>query len=176
MIVLAASAAVLIFSFFNFLELGDVNGTSPGDLKDQCKSLPDDVPKAVDVVCDLAKHGGTSAWNTDLYFPLSAWPAIIAAVVLIVTALATFTQVQLPPRIVGFSPGELLFGLSVAATIVMFGWLIDSNLSEDFDKGIGFWIALLGSAAMAVGTAMELKDAGAGVARSGGNGAAPSPF
>jgi hypothetical protein len=171
MIALGAAAVVVIFSFFAFMKVDSFNGTDIDDVRDYCKDK-DQLDDSTKKLCDFIGDGKFSVWKTDFRFPLSTWPAVLAGVVLVLGGLAA-TGKSLPDQILGFSPGQLMAGLSVSAALMMVFHLIGGT-EDEMSWGIGFWFMLLGSVGMAVGTMMELQAEGGG---GGGHSATgPSPF
>lgn len=174
-VILAAGVIVLVFSFFNFysIDTGDTEG-----IREQCESVSrEDVPEEFradyDRACGVASDGGFNAWSMDFYFPLSTWPAILGVVVAGLTAASAFGGVTLP-EVLGLRPRQLLFGLALPGALMMLGWLI-MGTEEGASWGIGFWLMLLGSLALVVGTAMELlADDDASTPRAGST--PPTPF
>lgn len=168
-ILIAASAVVVLFSFFNFYDL-DLRGTSEHDARKSCEAMQDANDRVPSGWCDVLGDGGASAWNTTLWFPLSTWPALAAAAALLI-ALA---GARFPEDKVGFSAGEACAALGVVATVIMVGWLVGGS-DDPFEFAIGFWMMLLGSVGLLLGAAMEVTaERGGGLAGAGTR--PPSPF
>lgn len=85
---------------------------------------------------------------------------------LAITTLAVFTGKRLPDSLAGFTPGQFVMALSNPAALIMFGFLIQ-GADETFAFAIGFWMMLLGSMAMLVGAAMNVRDDAGRAAPSG---------
>lgn len=182
-IILVAGVVVLLFSF-----LGDfvtIDGGSGLDAaREQCENfdredLPEEAREQFDAACgDLDSADGFSAWSGDGFSPLSAWPALLALAVAGLVAAIAFANLKLPENLLGFSVPQLLVGLSAAAFLILFGFLITGN--EGASWGMGFWLMFLGSIALLAGTVLQLlgiepgKPATAG--GPGPSGAPPAPF
>lgn len=156
-IIMAAGAVLLIFSFLNFISFDDVEGLDAA--REQCESIDrDDVPEEFredfDAACSTAEAGGLSAWSGDGFAPLSTWPALIGLAVAGIVAATAFAKVKLPENLLGFSVAQALAGLAAAGFLILFGFLISGN--EGASWGIGFWLMFLGSIALLAGTVMQL--------------------
>lgn len=102
-------------------------------------------------------NSSVSAWDGDAGAFATTLPAILGLVMVIWIVLET-TGVSLPEQILTFSPVQLKATWAISAAGIMISWL-----SADFggaDKGIGFWLMLIGSLAMAVGAVMALLGKG----------------
>lgn len=181
--VLAATAVVFLSSLlFVFYSVDDFGAASASEIKEECEDLDRSdfsgaERDAVDFTCDLAEDGGVKAWNTDLFAPLSTWPALLAAGGLVLAGLAYFKGAS--PSVLGFSTSQLLTALGLAASIIMAGWLIEGG-QDGFELGTGFWLMLLGSIGWTVASVLDAKaesGPGAGPGMPGAPGQAPpSPF
>lgn len=184
-VVLAAGAVLLVFSFFSFYEL---DFTAGGDISDAqieqvCSQLDDlDLSAATDeeasgvrLLC--SNRDGASAWNTDLNAPLSLWPVLIGVVVALLVVADAFTNVD-PPEVAGFSAPQLAAALAFSGASIMLGFLV-MGTEQGQEFGIGFWFLLLGSVALLVGAVMELLQGPAGSVRPvpgrPGDGTPPGP-
>lgn len=175
MIALGAAAIVVIFSFLTFAKVDTFNGTDMSDIRDTYCKDRDQLNDQTKKLCDFLGDGNFSAWKTDYKMPLTTWPAVLAAVVLVLGGLAAMGK-SLPDQILGFSPGQLMAALAASAALIMVFFLIGGT-DDEMSWGIGFWFMLVGSVAMAVGAFMELQAEGGG---GGGGGraaaAGPTPF
>jgi hypothetical protein len=127
-VLMASGAVMLIFSFFNFVE-----------------------------VSAFGSSKGYSAWSGDAFFPLSFWPVLFGVVIAVLVALSVFASVSLPDQVLTFSWKQIYFLLAFAAFFILFGFLL-LDLGGLFDKAIGFWFMLLASIGLLVGSVMELQD------------------
>jgi predicted membrane channel-forming protein YqfA (hemolysin III family) len=91
----------------------------------------------------------------DLAFPIITFVWLFAIAAGVLVALATFANVNLPERVLDFTWAQLHLAAAGFCAIVMVFWFITSDQP---DKGIGFWLLLLGSIALVVGAVMRLKE------------------
>lgn len=115
-----------------------------------------------------------SAWSTDIGAFVTTIPAILA-IVLVAWSLCELFGVKLPADVLTFSSNQLKATWGISALGIMI-----AHLTPDFpwDKGIGFWFMLIGSAAMAAGSVMALLGKGTDLISLGGGtkpAAAPMP-
>jgi hypothetical protein len=111
--------------------------------------------KAQTVHLGNSTFGGTAnytAWNKIALFPVSIIPAWIAIVMGAQVALTTWADVRLPDRILGMTWKQIHLVLGVQAALLMLAFLVRDNSVLNF--GIGFWLMLFGSLALAVGAVM----------------------
>lgn len=97
---------------------------------------------------------GRSAWSGDVLFPISAFPALFALIIVGTTAAVLFGGVKLPEPIVSFNWKQLNFILAFTTIVLLFGFLISAPAG--LDVGIGLIISLLGGIALVAGSVMEL--------------------
>ncbi|MAT07362.1 MAG: hypothetical protein CL424_20240 [Acidimicrobiaceae bacterium] len=99
-------------------------------------------------------RGAPNAWDTDFFAFATTLPALLglAMAVWIVLGLA---GVALPEQVLTFNSDQLKATWGIAAAGIMLSWI-----TTDFDKGVGYWLMLLGSLAMAVGAVMALLGKG----------------
>ena len=151
-IVLMASGAVtLVFSFLAFFKAGDES---------------------------------YNAWSGDVgTLFMATWPALFGLIIGGLVAATVFGNVSLPARVLTFSWAQIYFILSFAGFIIMLGYLlgggiIDPGFGNGPDKGFGFYLMLLGSIGLLVGSVMELLegDTATSSAAPGNSGGAPNPF
>ena len=126
---------------------------------DKKPTVPDIIMMAGGAVCLLFSFFAfysfasidTSAWGSGL-FPLATYVALFGLIVGGSVALTKFANVNLPEPILSFSWKQIRLALSIFAGLLMLGFLI---LDTGFDKAIGFWLMLLGTIALIVGSVME---------------------
>lgn len=116
------------------------------------------------------KFGDASvnAWSGDGPAFASTVPAILGLVMAVWIGLE-LAGVALPANVLTFNPTQLKATWGIAAAGIMISWW-----STDGDKGIGFFLMLLGSLAMAVGAVMALLGKGAETVNLGGGAGAPT--
>ena len=102
-----------------------------------------------------------SAWSGDLFFPVTIIPVLCGLVIGIHLAVATWANTSLPAHVSGFSWEQIYVVLGFQAALMMLMFLIQDKSSLDI--GIGFWLMLLGSLALAVGATLHHRE----VARAG---------
>jgi len=118
---------------------------------------------------------GQSAWSGDAFAFATAVPAILALALAVVIVLE-LVGVDLPAEVLTFNWSQIKATWGIAAFGIMLSWLtVDSGGA---DKGVGFWLMMLGSIAMAVGAIMALLGKGTETVKLGGastSDAAPPP-
>jgi hypothetical protein len=114
---------------------------------------------AVVVGSFLDFYGSESAWSSGL-LPLMTLPALAAFVVGGHAALTAFSELTPPARLLGTGWTWLYWFLAGYATLLMVCFLVSeaSFSGRGADRGIGFWLMLLGSIAMVVGTALRMRE------------------
>lgn len=105
------------------------------------------------------KSNGASfnAWDGDALAFATAVPAILGLAMAVWIGLE-MAGVSLPERVLTYDRAQLKGAWGISAGGLMLSWL-----SVDFggaDKGVGFWLMLIGSLAMAVGAVMALLGKG----------------
>ena len=98
-----------------------------------------------------------NAWNADAGAFATTVPAILGLIMVVWIALE-LAGVDLPDQILSYSRTQLKGTWGIAATVIMLSWV-----STDFggaDKGVGFWLMLIGSLGMATGAVMALLGKG----------------
>lgn len=98
-----------------------------------------------------------NAWDGDAGAFATSVPAILG-LLMAVWIVLELAGVSLPEQVLTFNRSQLKATWGIAAAGIMLSWI-----SADFggtDKGFGFWLMLLGSAAMATGAVMELLGKG----------------
>src|SRR5258706_11553410 len=83
--------------------------------------------------------GDKSAWG-QYFFPIATLLPLYGLVMAAQIALTKYANVKLPPNIAGFTWEQFHLVLGLLAGFMAFGWLITDLL----DKGIGFWLEVLG--------------------------------
>ena len=91
----------------------------------------------------------------DLAFPIFTFVWLFGVVAGLHIALTKFANVDLPERLLDFTWAQIHLVLAGFAAVVMIAWLVTS---DTVDKGIGFWLLLLGSIALAVGAVLRLQE------------------
>lgn len=102
---------------------------------------------------DFFDRGG-NAWDTDFLAFASTVPAILA-LVMGVWIVLELMGVSLPEQLLTFNRAQLKATWGIAAAGIMLSWI-----TTDPDKGVGYWLMLIGSIAMAVGAVMALLGKG----------------
>ena len=117
------------------------------------------------------KYGSvsSSAWDTDTFAFVSTIPAILA-IAMIAWCVCELTGVKLPDNVLTFNSNQLKATWGIAAAGIMISWLTTNG-----DKGIGFYLMLIGSLAMAAGSVMALLGKGTDMVNIGGAGGAAAP-
>jgi hypothetical protein len=111
-----------------------------------------------------------SAWSSDGGAFATTVPAILALALLVVIGLE-LGGVKLPERVITFDWKQIKATWGIAAAGLMLSW-IATDLGG-LDKSAMFWLQVLGSIAMAVGTIMALLGKGSEMVafpQSGGSG------
>lgn len=93
---------------------------------------------------------GFNAWSTDGLAFASTVPALLALAALVWIGLE-LGGVSLPDDVLTFNPQQLKATWGISAGGLMIAWL-----TANPDTAAGFWLMLLGSLAMAVGSVLEL--------------------
>lgn len=155
-IVVASGITLAISSIFNFVSVADDPAFSaiarPCADPDRGALAVGNVPEEYRSPCEIAVRKGAHPWHEWL-FPQAAWPALLAMVVL---AGTPFSRLGVRGGAIGSSVAHLLLGLSVSAALIMGGWLI-SGSGPQHSWDLGFWLALVASAGMVLGAAMEVR-------------------
>ena len=94
-----------------------------------------------------------SAWDTDAGAWVTTIPAILA-LAMVVWSVLELVGTQLPAQVLTFNSNQMKATWGIGASGVMLAFLISD--SGGADRGIGFWLMLLGSIAMATGAVMAL--------------------
>ncbi len=102
------------------------------------------------------KLGGESvnAWDDQGAAFASTLPAILGLAMAVWIALE-IAGVSLPDEVLTYNHAQLKASWGIAAGGIMLSWL-----STEGDKGVGFWLMLIGSLAMAAGAVMALLGKG----------------
>jgi hypothetical protein len=116
---------------------------------------------------DFFDRGG-NAWDTDFLAFATTVPAILALVMAVWIGLE-LGGVSLPDDVLTFNAAQLKTTWGIAAAGIMLSWI-----TTDADKGVGFWLMLFGSLAMAVGAVMALLGKGTETVDIPGVGTKPS--
>jgi len=107
-----------------------------------------------------------SGWSTESYGLTGIFVAIIGLAVAVGAALTTFTDVEIPSDILGFTREQVYCMLGLAAFLITFGLQFGSA------TGIGILLGWIASAVVVAGAYIEMQAAGAGAAPA----APPSQF
>jgi len=111
------------------------------------------VPSGFNVQTGAITSEGQNVFG-DLAFPIITFVWLFGILAAVHVALVNFANVNLPDRVLDFTWNQIHLVLAGFCGIVMICWLITSDLP---DKGIGFWLLLLGSLALVVGAVMRLQ-------------------
>jgi hypothetical protein len=109
---------------------------------------------------DVGPFGGDagfSAWSGDLFFPVTIIPVLCGVAMGLHVALTTFADTRVPGDVYGLGWNQLHLALGFQAAIMMLAFLIQDKGVADL--GIGFWLMLLGSIALAVGAVLRQREA-----------------
>ena len=90
----------------------------------------------------------------DLAFPVATFVWLFGIAAGVHVALVQFANVNLPEKILDFTWSQIHLVLAGFCALVMVFWLVASDWP---DKGIGFYLLLLGSIALVVGAVMRLQ-------------------
>jgi len=105
------------------------------------------------------KFGASSSgWSTEYFGLTGIFVAIIGLAVAVAVALTTFTEVELPSDILGFSREQVYCVLGLAAFLITFGLQFGST------TGIGILLGWIASAVVVAGAYIEMQAAGSGAA------------
>ena len=99
--------------------------------------------------------GHVSAWGSGL-FPVATLMVIFVVIMAAQIALAKFTNVVFPQRVLGFTMTQIHLVLGFFAALYAVAWLIRSKGGADF--GIGFWFVLIACIAAFVGAILLLRE------------------
>ena len=97
--------------------------------------------------------GKTNSWGRFI-FPIATLLPIYGVVMALQIALTKFANVNLPATLAGFTWEQVHLVLGLFAGFMAIGWLL-TDISE---KGIGFWLEVLGGIALAVGAVMMQRE------------------
>ena len=95
----------------------------------------------------------TSAWGQFL-FPLATLLPLYGTIMALEVGLAKYANVKLPDKVVGFTWEQVHLVLGILAGLMALGWLI----TDVANKGVGFWLEVLGGIALAVGAVMMQRE------------------
>lgn len=96
-----------------------------------------------------------NAWGKGL-FPLASFVALFGVVLAILSAVRAFGNVKVPERILTLDVKQQGFVLAFACVTIMLGYLV----ADTPDKGVGFWLSIMATFALIVGSIMDLADSG----------------
>ena len=97
-----------------------------------------------------------SGWSTESYGLTGIFVAIIGLAVGVGAALTTFTEVEIPGNILGFTREQVYCMLGLAAFLITFGLQFGSA------TGIGILLGWIASAVVVAGAYMEMQASGSG--------------
>jgi hypothetical protein len=89
---------------------------------------------------------GNSAWGTFL-FPLSTLLPLYGVIMAAQIAITKYADVNLPPRVFGFTWEQVHLVLGLFAGLMAIGWFV-TNVGP---RGVGLWIEVIGGVALAAG-------------------------
>jgi hypothetical protein len=121
-----------------------------------------------------------NAWEKGL-FPLASFVALFGGMLAVMAAVRSFGNVRLPDRVLTFDVKQQGFVLAFSSLVIMLGFL----MADTPDKGIGFWLMMVATVGLVIGSIMDLVEAPAtpygaygppGGYPSGGPGGPPSPY
>ena len=141
-VILVAGAVMLVASFLAFYTIETF-----GDLDIDFETGEVDFDGGGD-------EESINAWDGDFGFPVTTLPALLGTAMAVVVALTAFAKVNVPERVLGFSWNQIHLLLGAQAFLMMLAWLI----TDGPDKGIGFWLMLLGSIALVVGAVLRDRE------------------
>jgi len=104
---------------------------------------------------DFAGH--TNAWGTYL-FPVATLLPVYGLLMAVQIALTKYANVNLPPRVLGFTWEQAQLVVGLLAGLMAVGWLL-TDLSS---KGIGYWLEVLGGVSIASGAVMLQRERNTG--------------
>ena len=112
-----------------------------------------------------------NAWSRDIGAFVTTIPALLALAML-GWGIAEVVGANLPHEVLTFNSNQLKATWGISAAGIMLAFLTQDSGA---DKGIGFWLMFLGSAAMCAGAVMALLGKGANMVNLGGGGAVAPP-
>jgi hypothetical protein len=90
--------------------------------------------------------GGNSAWGT-YNFPLATLLPLYGVIMATHIAVTKYANVNLPPRVFGFTWEQIHLVLGLLAGFMAIGWFV-TNVGT---RGVGLWIEVMGGIALAAG-------------------------
>jgi hypothetical protein len=170
-VILAAALVTLVFSFLSFYTFDGAGGDVLDDAVEACRDQAEAAGLDPDDVCEGAEGArgdeSFSAWTTDTrgglgLFPVATLPAIYGVLMAAQVALARLANVRFPARVVGLTWAQIHIAVGFNAALIMLAFLVRDK--GNFDFGVGFYLMLLGSLALAVGAVLFQREAAAGPA------------
>ncbi len=104
--------------------------------------------------------GSTNAWGTFL-FPLATLLPLYGVLMAAQIAVTKFAELRLPGRIAGFSWEQAHLVIGLLAGLMALGWLF----TDIANKGIGYWLEVLGGIVIASGAIALQHERNAGPIR-----------
>lgn len=98
-----------------------------------------------------------NAWGS-FFRPIATLIVFYGVIMAAQIALVKFTTVEVPARLGSFTWEQIHLLLSGFALLMSLGWLV-SGLDQ---KGIGFWVILLGSVVLVVGAVLLQRERNTG--------------
>lgn len=135
--------------------MADGRGTTPGELAIMLGGAVALVFSFFDFY--TAPYGSAKVWTTGL-FPVAPLMVVFVTIMAAQVALTTFTHVELPARVLGFTWVQMHLILGFFAVVNAVAWLLLSKGGRSF--GIGFWGIVLGCAAAFVGSILVSTERG----------------
>lgn len=109
--------------------------------------------------------GGTvsvNAWDRR-QFLIATLPALLGMFMALQVALQTFSNIDMPPRLLGLTWNQVHVVLSFQAALLMLALLARAKPGSELvtvDYGAGFWLMLVAAAALVVGALMRVAASG----------------
>jgi hypothetical protein len=129
-VILAAGVVMLIASFMAFYEY-KIGGVSAGK---------------------------ANAWDHGLFL-ITTLPALLGMFMALEVALRAFSNIDMPPRLLGFTWDQVHVALSFQTALMMLAFLLRARLTFAQLRvtfGIGFWLMVAAAIALVVGALMRI--------------------
>jgi len=106
--------------------------------------------------------GNANAWDRGLFL-ITTLPALLGMFMALQVALQTFSNIDMPPRLLGLTWNQVHIVLSFQAALLMLTFLARAKPGSELvtvDYGVGFWLMVLAAAALVVGALMRVAASG----------------